>query len=342
MLTLKKRILYIGNKLSQSEKTTTSTIDVLSNNLEREGYEIVTASSKKNKFLRMFEMLYTVLFFRKNAVCVLIDTYSTQNFWYAVAVGNVCRMFQFPYIPILHGGNLPERLAKSPNQAKKLFHGAKVNVAPSKYLLHAFIDQGFQNTICIPNTIQLDKYPIKQRIHVVPKLLWVRSFAEIYNPFLAIQLLERIKALYPIATLCMVGPDKDGSLQKCKEYAERKKLPVRFTGKLSKEAWVQLSSDYDIFINTTNFDNTPVSVIEAMALGLPVISTRVGGIPYLLENRKDALLVPPNRVEDFVDAIVSLCSNDALCKSIVKNARDKVEGYDWEYVKHSWIKLFGD
>ncbi len=339
---MKKKILYIGNKLSHSEKTTIATIDVLSNNLEREGFEIVTASSKSNKFLRLFEMLYTVLFFRKNAVCVLIDTYSTQNFWYAVAVGNVCRMLQFPYIPILHGGNLPERLVKSPYQSKKLFHGANVNVAPSNYLLNSFVDSGFKNTICIPNTIVIDNYTFKQRNGVIPKLLWVRSFAEIYNPLLAIKILERVLELYSIASLCMVGPDKDGSLQKCKEYAERKKLPVSFTGKLKKEEWIKLSSEYDIFINTTNFDNTPVSVIEAMALGLPVISSNVGGIPFLLENRKDGLLVPPNNTEAFVEAIVSLCSNDALSKSIIKNARSKVEEYDWHIVKHLWLKLFKD
>ena len=335
---LEKKILYVGNKLSQKGITVTS-IETLGRFLENEGMVVYTTSSVKNKVLRLLDMVFKTIKYSRKVDYVLIDTYSTQNFWYAVAVGNVCRLLKIPYIPILRGGDLPIRLEKNPSQSKKLFHGAKMNIAPSNYLLQVFIDQGFQNTICIPNTIQLDKYPIKQRIHVVPKLLWVRSFAKIYNPFLAIQLLERIKALYPIATLCMVGPDKDGSLQKCKEYAERKKLPIRFTGKLSKEAWVQLSSEYDIFINTTNFDNTPVSVIEAMALGFPVISTRVGGIPYLLENRKDALLVPPNNVEAFVDAIVSLCSNDALCKSIVKNARDKVEEYDWEYVKHLWLKL---
>jgi glycosyltransferase involved in cell wall biosynthesis len=335
---LEKKILYIGNKLSQKGITVTS-IETLGRFLESEGIIVYTASSIKNKVFRLWDMVFKTIKYSRKVDYVLIDTYSTQNFFYAVAVGNVCRLFKIPYIPILRGGDLPKRLVKSPSQSKKLFHEAKVNVAPSNYLLQTFINGGFHNTICIPNTITIENYPYKERVGVLPKLLWVRSFAEIYNPFLAIQILERIKALYPIATLCMVGPDKDGSLQKCKEYVQRKNLPVTFTGKLSKEEWIELSKDYDIFLNTTNFDNTPVSVIEAMALGLPVISTKVGGIPYLLENRKDALLVPPNNKEAFVEAIVSLCSNNALSKSLVKNARHKVEGYDWEYVKHLWLKL---
>ena len=80
----------------------------------------------------------------------------------------------------------------------------------------------------------------------------------------------------------MVGPDKDGSLEKTKQYAKEKGVlhRVRFTGGLSKTEWIELSKDYNIFINTTNVDNTPVSVMEAMALGFPVISTNVGGVPF--------------------------------------------------------------
>ncbi|MBW2937699.1 glycosyltransferase family 4 protein [Aureisphaera sp. CAU 1614] len=339
---MKKKIVYIGNQLSQSNKGTLTTLDTLSSHLGTEGFEVVTASSKQNKIIRLWQMLQTVFIHRKETSNVLIDTYSTQNFWYAVAVANLCRFLRIPYIPILHGGNLPKRLKRTPNQSKKLFNVAKANVTPSNYLLQTFLRAGFSNTVCIPNTIEINKYPFKSRVGVLPKLLWVRSFAEIYNPFLAIQIIERISKLYPIATLCMVGPDKDGSLQKCKEFAEGKKLPVRFMGKLSKEEWISLSSEYDIFINTTNFDNTPVSVIEAMALGLPIISTNVGGIPFLLENRKDALLVPTNNKEAFIEAIVYLCNNDSLSKTLVKNARKKVEGYDWEIVKHLWIKLLNE
>lgn len=338
---MKKRILYIGNKLAHKGSTVTS-IETLGLFLENEGYIIYTASRIKNKAFRFLDMLIKTIRYSKKVDCVLIDTYSTQNFWFAVAVGNVCRLLQLPYVPILRGGDLPNRLDKTPSQSKKLFHGAKVNVAPSNYLLQIFKEKGFQNTLYIPNTIAIEKYPLKKRDHILPKLLWVRSFAKIYNPLLALQVYERIKALYPIASLCMVGPDKDGSLEKCKEYAKSKNLDVVFTGKLEKEKWIALSQDYDIFINTTHFDNTPVSVIEAMALGLPVISTKVGGIPYLLENKKEALLVPDNDKDAFIDGIVTLCNDSSLTKILVQNARKKVEGFDWDYVKHLWNTLLND
>lgn len=284
-------------------------------------------------------MLLGVLRFGRGSQLVLIDTYSTQNFYYAVAVGNLCRLLRIPYVPILHGGNLPERLQKNRSQAYKLFHGAKTNVAPSGFLMDAFASEGYKNLTHIPNTFDLDQYSFLLRKSIRPKLLWVRAFADIYNPMLAIEALEALLKHYPDASLCMVGPDKDGSLAECEAYAISKNLPVTFTGKLSKNAWRDLSVKYDIFLNTTNFDNTPVSVMEAMALGMPVVSTHVGGIPYLVTDDVDGILVPPDNKEAIVSAVRALCAQAEKGEALSRAARKKVEAFDWEIVKHDWITL---
>jgi glycosyltransferase involved in cell wall biosynthesis len=170
-------------------------------------------------------------------------------------------------------------------------------------------------------------------------LLWVRAFAEIYNPTLAIEVVKKLQNIGINATLTMVGPDKDGSLEKCKQLAADYNLSVNFTGKLEKNEWIALSKKHDIFINTTNFDNMPVSIIEAMALGLPVISTNVGGMPYLIDDHKTGLLVPPDNSQGFVDSIQHLLENPDLVKSLTKNARMQVEAFDWEKVKNKWLEL---
>jgi len=140
----------------------------------------------------------------------------------------------------------------------------------------------------------------------------------------------------------MVGPDKDGTLQECKDLAKELDVEkhIRFMGKMQKEDWIELSKEYDIFINTTNYDNTPVSVMEAMALGMPVVSTNVGGIPYLLQDREDALLVDANDDKAMVEMIIELIDNIDISKDIVVQARQKVEGFDWNMVKKQWIDLF--
>ena len=335
---MKRNLLYIGNKLSNKGSTVTS-IETLGNFLKAEGFDVTTASSKKNKILRMLDMLWHVWKFKKKNALVLIDTYSTQNFYYAVLVARLCRLRKLPYIPILRGGNLPERIKNSPGKAQKLFHNAKTNIAPSHYLMNAFTAEGYTNIIHIPNTIDISKYHFKIRHELKPRLLWVRSFAEIYNPTLAILILEQLRTKGIDASLTMVGPQKDASFEHCKALAKKNNVPVTFTGMLTKEAWIALSEKHDIFINTTNFDNTPVSVIEAMALGLPVVSTNVGGLPYLIEAGQDGILVVPNDVQVFVDAIEKLLANPAAAQSIAQKARDKVTQFDWKHVKHQWISL---
>jgi glycosyltransferase involved in cell wall biosynthesis len=332
-----KNLLYIGNKLSKHGNTPT-TIEILGPLLEQEGVTVRYSSSKKNQVLRLFTMLWSVFRYRQADV-VLIDTYSTANFWYAFATSQLCRLLRLQYIPILHGGNLAFRLRQYPKICKMIFGYSFQNVSPSLFLKEQFNAEGFGNVIHIPNAIEIHNYPFLERKKAAPNLLWVRSFAKIYNPAMAIAVFAVIKAKYPEATLCMVGPDKDGSLSDAKQKAKNLNLDVHFTGKLSKKDWTALSVNYDFFINTTHFDNMPVSVIEAMSLGLAVVSTKVGGIPFLLEDKKEALLVPDNDVEKMAGAIISLLETPISYSQMTFSARKKSEQFEWQIVKEKWMTI---
>lgn len=331
-------IIYVGNIVSGHGKTAT-TIETLGKLLQNEGYEIRLTSDKKNKILRMLDMLWTVFKYRKKASKVLIDTYSTSNFYYAYLVSKLCIFLKIKHIPILHGGNLEERLKNSVSKSKTIFQNAEVNVCPSLFLKTKFESHGYSNLIHIPNNIELEDYPFTIRKKVEAKLLWVRSFAEIYNPTMAIYVANTLKAKGLVVELCMIGPEKDDSFAKAKSLAKELNVEVTFTGKLSKNDWISRSKNYDIFINTTNFDNTPVSLIEAMALGMPIVSTNVGGIPFLIEDTKDGLLVESTNVDEMVAAIESLINSSELVQKLTQQAKQKASSFDWEVVKKQWKKL---
>ncbi|WP_452598597.1 glycosyltransferase family 4 protein [Pontimicrobium sp. MEBiC01747] len=333
-----KQLLYIGNKLAGSGKTVT-TIDTLSKLLQGEGYVVKTSSSKNNKLLRLLDMLLSIFRNSKSTDYVLIDTYSTQNFYYAYLCSQLCRILKLKYIPILHGGNLPNRLKNNPKLSKQLFKNAHINVAPSDYTKSNFESLNYTNIICIPNAIEINKYEFKPKKINTIRLFWVRSFSNLYNPNLAISILHKLIQIGYKASLCMVGPDNDGALEKAKEHAKTLNVEVSFTNKLSKEEWIKLSEHYNVFINTTNFDNMPVSVIEAMALGLPVVSTNVGGLPFLINDSKNGVLVEPNNANAFVEAIIDLQDNKEKVMSIITEARKKVEQYDWQTVKLKWLSI---
>ncbi|MCM4154678.1 glycosyltransferase family 4 protein [Gramella sp. AN32] len=335
---MKKRILYIGNDLQVNSFTATY-ISFFSKMLRKEGYTVRTASTRNNKALRLVEMLALLARYKKTTDIVLIDTYGAMNFYYAYLVGKTCELLKMDYIPILHGGNLPERLEDSKNFSKDLFGNSLVNVAPSKYLFNVFQKHNFKNTQIIPNSIRLKNYPFKERNDFQPKLLWVRRFQKRYNPILAVEVLKIINEKIPGATMCMVGPDKDGSLHNCKKLGKKYGLEITFTGKLKKKQWAKLSRDYDFFINTTSIDNTPISVIEAMSLGLPIISTRVGGMDYLIDNNVDGILVLENDAQAMATEVLRLIENPETALELSRKARAKVEGFDWEIVKEKWNRL---
>ena len=332
------KLLYLGNQLSKHGFNKT-TIETLGLHLEQEGFGVYYASNKKSFPFRMLDMMWSVILYRKQVSYILIDTYSTKAFWYAFVCSQLARVLNIKYIPVLHGGDLPNRLKNNSKLCQMVFANAYKNVAPSGYLKQAFESTGFKNVIHIPNSIEIEKYAFKNRTEFAPKLLWVRAFATIYNPEMAVKVLFELQRKYPNATLTMVGPDKDGSLQTTKAFAKSIGVAVNFTGQLAKEDWWQLASEHDIFINTTHFDNTPISVMEAMALGLPVVSTNVGGIPYLLRDKENALLVNDNDVVAMTNAICSLLEDREQCKTLALNARNFIEQMDWDVVKEGWKQV---
>ena len=333
----KNKILYIGNNLVKKTNYATS-MDILSSLLKLEGFTIYKSSSKSNKIRRMIEMCFAIIRYKNKVEYVLLDTYSTSNFYYALLTSQLCRLFKVKYLPILHGGNLPYRLKQNPKLSSLIFNNSFQNIAPSGYLKYEFEIKGYKSLL-IPNVIPIANYTFKERKKITPKLLFVRAFASIYNPTMAIEVLKELKKKYPEATLCMIGPDKDGTLKDVKHLINTYDLQdsVEITGVLSKKEWHEKSKDFDIFINTTNVDNTPISVIEAMALGLPVVSTNVGGLPYLISNNIDGVLVDKEQPLLMADQIHKIIEKNK--SSFAKKARSKVENFDWSVVKNEWLKL---
>lgn len=336
-MTKNKAILYIGNDFSERSGYTT-TMETLSDLLTKESFVIFKSSNKSNKFLRLIDMCYSVLNYRNRIDYIIIDTFSTSSFYFALIVSQLARCLKLKYIPILHGGNLPSRLDSSRYFSSLLFSNSYHNIAPSRYLAHEFQKRNY-NTTLIPNVILIDNYNYKERIKIMPTLLYVRAFDKIYNPLMAIDVLLELKKSYPQTKLCMVGPDRDGTLVKVKKAVKKFSLEesVEFTGLLKQKEWHKKSENFDIFLNTTNVDNTPVSVIEAMALGIPVVSTNVGGIPFLLEDGVDALLVEKGNVKQMSNALKKLIKGEYL--DISKKARLKVESFAWSSVRSKWLSI---
>jgi len=332
-------VLYLGNKLRSYGFTPTG-VETLGQNLS-ELTNVITASDKKNKYIRLLDMVFVFIKNRKHINLVLIDTYSGSAFFYAFIISIMCRILDVKYVPILRGGDLFKRLDKNKFLSKNIFNNSLINVSPSVFIKENFISKGYKTRI-IPNFIDLEFYPYLHRPSCSPSLLWVRSFHKIYNPQMAILVLNELLKEFPNANLCMVGPDKDGSLNDCVKLSNKLNIQesVNFTGILKKEEWVKKAEKYDIFLNTTNYDNLPVSILEAMALGFPIVSTNAGGLSSFHKDKFDALIVEKEDFLTMAKNIKLLISDNSLSEKLSRNARNKAEAFGWKILKNKWKNLF--
>tara|TARA_B100001250_G_scaffold413708_1_gene448737 strand:- start:546 stop:1559 length:1014 start_codon:yes stop_codon:yes gene_type:complete len=329
-------ILFIGNFLTAHGYNPTF-LEILGNELS-EKYDIELVSSKKNKLFRLYDMFKYYIINLKKIKLLIIDTYSSNAFYYALLLAFFSILMNKKYILVLSGGGLGRRLDNS-FLFNIILRKSYLNISPSKYLYKKFINYNIEY---IPNYIDLEKYHFKKRKNLAPNLLWVRSLHEIYNPKMAVLVLKSLIKTYPKATLCLVGPAKDESLNEIQRLIKKYDLvkSIIVTGRLNKRDWIKLSIDYDIFINTTNYDNHPVSVIEVMALGLPVVTTNVGGIPYFLKNNETAKLVGKNDVVGMVLAIDEYINDSFNSIEIAMNARKLVSReYSKEIIFNKWCSI---
>lgn len=333
----------IGNYLN-SPRHNRNVWQAIAERLPALGWEIYTTSSEESQILRLLDMLRTILTKRKFFDLAQIDVFSGKAFIYAESCARMLNFIKKPFVLTLHGGGLPSFAKKHPERVAKLLSLASEIITPSPFLKQSLKEFHSQIKV-IPNGIDIAKIRYNPRKSPVPNLIWVRAFHQTYNPELAIRVLSELSSEFPKTRLTMVGPDKgDGSLQAVKSLAKKLDVQDHLTilPGVPYEEVPSLLDMADVFINTTNYDTAPRSLLEAMANGVCVVSTNVGGIPWMVTNCHDGLLVPPDDATAMVNAIKSLLINTDFATAISENARKTAEQHDWSCVMPEWDKLFSE
>ena len=175
-----------------------------------------------------------------------------------------------------------------------------------------------------------------------PSIIWVRAFHSVYDPATAIRVVGRLKKEFPDVRLTMLGRDKgDGSWQESHRIIKDLGLEqnVNMTGGVDPDDVPTYLQNNDIFLNTATVDNAPVSVIEALAVGLPVVSTNVGGIPDLVRNGESALLCNAGDADALAASIALILRDPALGQGLAREGRKVAESSDKTMIVTQWERL---
>jgi glycosyltransferase involved in cell wall biosynthesis len=335
------RCVLIVGRFRSSNFTAPGVCEDLAARLGSVGWSVIKTSSRPGRLARLLDMTCTAWYQRHRYQVAQVDLFSGRPFLLAEVVCSVLRQAGKPYILTLHGGNLPSFARRCPRRVSHLLRSSAMVTTPSRYLLEKM--RPYRADLCLlPNALDTSVYPFNHRKTPRHHLTWLRQFHDVYNPSLALRVVQLLAGDYPNIRLTMVGPDKgDGYLLRFQQSVKKLGLADRVTlpGGVAKAEVPYWLDQGDIFLNTTNTDNTPVSVLEAMACGLCVISTNVGGIPYLLESEHDALLVPPDDPAAMTRAVRRLLTEEGLAERLSGNARRKAEQFDWSNILPRWEAL---
>jgi glycosyltransferase involved in cell wall biosynthesis len=233
-----------------------------------------------------------------------------------------------------HSGEADDHLTNWGKLVHPWLKLADLIVVPSEYLAGVFATHGYQTKV-IHNVIDLSRFAYHERQPLGAHLLSTRNLEPYYRVDTIIEAFTMVRALRPDATLTVAGY---GS-----EEAGLRRLAgegVTFVGRVAPETMPELCASADIFLNASVVDNQPVSILEAFASGLPVISSPTGDIPAMVRHEHTGLIVQPNDPASLASAVLYLLDHPREALEMARHAREAVIRYTWTAVKGQWAAAY--
>ena len=246
-----------------------------------------------------------------------------------------------PVVVNYRGGLAAGFLERSARSVLATLAGTRL-VVPTGFLQCVFRKHGVESEI-IPNVVDVERFrPAEPRGTATdaPHVVIARNLETIYGIDLGLRALALVAGRHPrlSASIAGSGPERGRLEALCSELglAER----VRFTGRLEVAEMAALYGQADLVLNPSRADNTPNSILEALACGVPVVTTSVGGIPYLVQHRETAWLAEPESPESLAAGIDAVLGDPALRAELVANGLELARSCAWPAVRDRWLAAY--
>ena len=251
-----------------------------------------------------------------------------------------------PVIVNYRGGEAEEFFSRSWWWIRPSLEKVTTIVVPSGFLADVFARRGVATRV-VPNIIDVQRFDSSERrpnsgSQSAPRLLVTRNLEPIYDIDTTLHVLRRVRETVPQATMtiCGSGPEHDRLVALAATLGIGP--AVVFTGRVENEQMAGLYHAADVMLNPSLADNMPISVLEALASGVPVVSTRVGGVAYLVEHEKTALLVPPGDVDAMANAVIRVLEDRDLAARMAAAGLAEILQYTWSSVREKLQAVYAD
>ena len=265
-----------------------------------------------------------------------IHTCSDRGFLPALIGIPLGKLLGKSVIVTYHGGGCADFFKKY-RYPRYFLKRAGVNIVLNQYTANVYQKYGIQPLV-LHNVVELDQMQYVNRTQISPRLLSVRHLRPLYNIKTIIEAFGQISKEYPHATLTILGDGPDrASLEN--EVNMRNLTNVTFVGQVPNGEIYEFLKKNDIFVSASFEDNMPVSVMEAMNAGNVVIASNVGGVPNMIEHRKNGMLFDPNRVDDLVQCVKYVIEHQDAAIKMSSNAHQSAKEYSWNSFWSCYKKL---
>jgi glycosyltransferase involved in cell wall biosynthesis len=248
----------------------------------------------------------------------------------------VARALGKPVLVNYRSGQAPDHLGRSPLARFVLSH-TSANVVPSKYLVDVFERLGLDARV-VHNIVDTGKFRFRRRERPRPNLLSARNLEPLYNVDCTLRAFRLVQDRYPDATLTVVGDGTQGPA--LRQLARALDLNVEFAGMVPHDVIASYFDRADVYLQTPNIDNMPVSVLEAFASGLPVVSTDAGGVPYIVDDGVQGLLAPVGDAAGIARQVLRILDEPGLSDRLTTAGLRSCETYSWSAVRDQWMRLY--
>jgi glycosyltransferase involved in cell wall biosynthesis len=301
-------------------------------------------SLKRARFLRTLvnECLYVPsLASLRHADIVHIYSASYWSFVLApVPAILAARQLGKPVLLNYHSGEAADHLAHWGRLVHPWLKMVDDIVVPSRYLEQVFAAHGYRARV-IHNAIDTSRYRYRPRTPLRPHFLSVRNFEAHYGVDQILVAFALIKTTFPEATLTVAGVGSQR--QELHRLSQALKLAdVQFLGRVEPEAMPALYDSADVFLNSSFIDNQPLSLLEAMAAGLPIVTTGVGDIVHMMGNGAHGTLVPTGDPAAIAKAAMLLLEQPERALLMAQRAKQALTQYAWPTVTRQWADLYGE
>lgn len=313
-------------------------VEILQKQLRNEGHQVEIFNTKSSiwKRLRMIPKLRCLA---GRFDIIHIHCCSDWGFLPAVIGVAACRKLSKRLVLTYHGGGGERFFDKHHKLVRHYLTQTDANIVLSGFLAKVFYQHQLPYNI-IPNIIELDGLNYVERSELHPWFICVRAHEELYNIPCILKAFKQVQSLRPDSRLTLVG---DGSLhEKLRQQAGQLKLDnVNFTGRVPNSGIYDFLNKNDILLSSPKSDNMPVSLLEAMNAGLLVISSRVGGVPYMITDHRDGLLFESDNETELADKMLWALSHQAKSLEMVKQGHQHATQYLWENVRIQIFSAYG-